>query len=182
MTDGTPPAVARRGDDVSIHPTALVFGAEHVELGSHVRVDAHCIITAGPGKVVIGDHVHLGAAVHVFGTAGVTIGDFCGLSSRVSLFSTSDDYSEGHLTNPTVPEELRKVTAAPVTLERHGILGCGAVVLPGTTIGEGAAVGALSLVNRSVPAYAIVSGNPVRRIGERDRARLAELEARLVAG
>src|SRR4051812_12563044 len=99
------PAVARSGDAVTIHPTVLFFGAEHVELGSHVRIDAHCIITAGPEKVVIGDYVHLGAATHIFGAAGVRIDDFAGVSSRVSIFSTSDDYSEGHMTNPTVPVE-----------------------------------------------------------------------------
>jgi acetyltransferase-like isoleucine patch superfamily enzyme len=39
----------------------------------------------------------------------------------------------------------------------------------------GASVGALSLVNKSVPDFAVVSGNPIRRIGTRDR-RLLELE------
>jgi galactoside O-acetyltransferase len=179
VTQEETPAVAGAGDNVNIHPTVLIFGAEHVTVGSNVRIDAHCIITAGPGKVEIGDHVHLGAAVHIFGSAGVRISDFCGLSSRVSIFSTSDDYSEGHLTNPTVPEDLRKVTAAPVALERHAIIGCGSVLMPGITVGEGAAVGALSMVNRSVPAYSIVSGNPMRRIGERDGERLAEMEKRI---
>ncbi len=178
MTQEESPTVARAGDDVNIHPSVLIFGAEHVTIGSNVRIDAHCIITAGPGKVEIGDNVHLGAAVHIFGSAGVKISDFCGLSSRVSVFSTSDDYSEGYLTNPTVPGEFKKVTEAPVVFERHALIGCGTVLMPGITVGEGASVGALSMVNKSIPEYTIVSGNPIRRVGERNRERLAEMEAR----
>jgi galactoside O-acetyltransferase len=161
-----------------VHPTALIFGAEHVTLGANVRVDAYAIITAGPGAVRIGDNVHIGAATHLFGTAGITIEDFANISSRVSLFSTNDDYTEGHLTNPMVPDELRKVTAEPVTIGRHAIVGCGAIVLPGVVVGEGAAVGALSLVKRDVDPFTVVAGTPARQVGVRDRARLLELEAR----
>lgn len=165
-----------------IHASVEIFGGDHVEIGSNVRIDAHCVITAGPGRVTIGDNVHIGAATHLFGTAGIAIADFANISSRVSLFSTNDDYTEGYLTNPMVPDELRKVTEAPVTIERHAIVGCGTVVLPGVVVGTGAAVGALSLVKDDVEPFAVVAGTPARRIGERDRQRLEELERRLLAG
>jgi acetyltransferase-like isoleucine patch superfamily enzyme len=168
--------------EAQIHPTVLVFGAEHVEFGENVRIDAHCIITAGPGRVTIGDNVHIGAAAHLFGTAGIEIADFANVSSRVSLFSTNDDYTEGYLTNPTVPEELRKVTEALVTLGRHAIVGCGSVVLPGVVVGDGAAVGALSLVKDDVEPFTVVAGTPARRIGVRDRERLLALERRFLDG
>jgi galactoside O-acetyltransferase len=161
---------------VSIHPSVLVFGCEHVRIGQNVRIDAHCIITAGPGMVTIGDNVHIGAATHLFGTAGIEIADFANVSSRVSLFSTNDDYTEGYLTNPMVPDDLRKVTEAPVTLGRHAIVGCGAVVLPGVTISTGAAVGALSLVKRDVEPFTVVAGAPARQVAVRNRERLLELE------
>jgi len=153
-----------------------------VEIGSNVRIDAHCIITAGPGRVTIGDNVHVGAATHLFGTTGITIADFANISSRVSLFSTNDDYTDGYLTNPTVPDELRKVTGAPVAIERHAIIGCGTVVLPGVVVGTGAAVGALSLVKDDVEPFSVVAGTPARPIGTRNRERLEALERRLTAG
>jgi galactoside O-acetyltransferase len=63
-----------------------------------------------------------------------------------------------------------------VTLERHVIVGANAVILPGVTIGEGSAVGALSLVNTSLPPWGIYAGTPARKINDRSR-RLLDLEA-----
>jgi galactoside O-acetyltransferase len=68
-----------------------------------------------------------------------------------------------------------------VVLGRHGLIGAGSVVLPGVTIGEGAAVGALSLVRKDVPPYAIVAGNPMRTLGQRSEERLRLLESELEA-
>src|ERR1700722_16396301 len=44
-----------------------------------------------------------------------------------------------------------------------------AIVLPGITIGDGAVVGAGAVVTKNVEPYAIVAGNPARKIGERNR-------------
>jgi|SRR4051794_34854454 dTDP-4-amino-4,6-dideoxy-D-glucose acyltransferase len=162
-----------------VHESVLVFGSEHVTLGDNVRIDAHSIITAGPGAVTIGDNVHIGAATHLFGTAGIEIEDFANISSRVSLFSTNDDYTDGYLTNPMVPDDLRKVNEAPVRIEAHAIVGCGTVVLPGVVVGRGAAVGALSLVKRDVEPFTIVAGTPARPVGMRNRERLETLAQRL---
>jgi len=167
------------GRDVQVDSTVLLFGAEYIRLGSHVRIDAGVQITAA-APVTIGDHVHIGAASHLFGGAGIEICDFAGLSSRVSLFSMSDDYSLGYLTNPTVPAKYRLVTGGKIVLGRHAIVGCGTVILPGVHVGEGAAIGALSLVNKNVPPFEIFHGNPARRIGTRDEQRLRSLEASLL--
>jgi acetyltransferase-like isoleucine patch superfamily enzyme len=58
------------------------------------------------------------------------------------------------------------------------IVGAGSVILPGVTIGQGAAVGALTLVRKDVPPFTIVAGPRGEAIGERDR-RLLELEQEL---
>lgn len=173
--------LAAVGRDVAIHETALFFGAPHVTIGSHVRIDSYAIVTAGPGAVTIGDHVHVSAGAQVFGTAGVTISDLCSISARVSIFSVNDDYVEGYLTNPTVPIDLRNVTEGPVAVGRHVVIGAGSVVLPGVEIGEGGAVGALSLVARDVAPGSVVAGTPARHVRQRDTARLRELEAELRA-
>lgn len=149
-------------------------------LGSHVRIDCHCVLTSKE-PIIIGNHVHIGVAVHIFGTAGIVIEDYCGLSSRCSLFTTSDDYSQGYLTNPTVPDKFKQVLSAPVKLEKHAIVGCGSVVMPGIVIQHGASVGALTFVNKTVPPFTIVSGLPLRKIGLRNKARLEELEAKYEA-
>ena len=94
------------------------------------------------------------------------------------MYSSNDDYSGATLTGPTVPAELSHVHAAPVHVGRHVIIGAGSVLLPGVTIGDGAAVGALSIVKRDVEPFTIVAGPDGRVIGERKRD-LLELESRV---
>jgi galactoside O-acetyltransferase len=77
------------------------------------------------------------------------------------------------MTGPTVPERYKAVESAPVRIGRHVVIGAGSVVLPGCDVGDGAAVGALSLVNRSLPAWMIYAGSPARGIRPRERDLLA---------
>jgi len=169
----------RFGDNVKIHRTVLFFG-HNVTIGLNVRIDCYSVITSD-GPVILGDNIHIGAGSHVFGTAGVTIHNFCNLSSRCSIFSTSDDYSQGYMTNPTVPEEFKCVTYSPVVLEKHVIVGCGSIIMPGVTLGTGAAIGALSFVNKDVSEFHIVGGTPIKTLGLRNKDRLMEMERLFVA-
>lgn len=170
----------RYGANVSIHRTVEFFGPDRIKIGSNVRVDCHCVISASE-PVTIGDHVHLGAGVHLFGSAGIELGNFVGLSSRVSIFSVSDDYTDGFLTNPTIPDQFKNIQAGKVTLHPHVVVGCGSVIMPGVTMERGVAVGALSFVNKSIPEFLIVAGYPARRIGVRNGVRLANLEREFIA-
>jgi galactoside O-acetyltransferase len=68
------------------------------------------------------------------------------------------------------------VTSGRVVLQKHAVIGSGSVIMPGVTIGTAAAVGALSFVNKKVPPFAVVTGNPLRKIGTRDRS-ILEREA-----
>ena len=168
--------LAAVGNDVQIDESAQIFGAKEVSIGSQVRIDCFTVITAGPASVTIGDHVHLGVGVCLFGTAGIEVADFASLSGRVAVYSTNDDFVNGHLSGPTVPAELRKVQAAPVIVGPHVIVGAGSVILPGVRLGRGAAVGALSLVKDDVVDGEIAAGVPARSVGRRDLERLARLE------
>ena len=107
--------------------------------------------------------------------------DFCNISSRVAIYSSNDDYSGATMTNPTLPDKFKNVAYADVFLGKHVIVGCGSIILPGVTLEEGAAVGALSLVSRNCMAFGIYAGNPARRIKERKRDLLA-LERQFSAG
>ena len=61
----------------------------------------------------------------------------------------------------------------PTLVKRHASIGSNATILPGTTIGEGAQVGAGAVVTKDVPDHAIVAGVPARVIG---RAKTAPVE------
>ena len=132
------------GRDVRISRKACLYGAEHISLGDHVRIDDFCLLS---GNISLGSFIHLAAGVLLFaGDAGITVGDYSTLSSRCAVYALTDDYSGAAMTNPTVPEAYTHVTQQPVSVGRHVIVGTGSTILPGVTVGEGCAVGAMSLL------------------------------------
>jgi len=151
-----------------VHKTVQFFNADKVVLGDDVRIDCFSLLSAGAEGIRIGRNVHLAASVFLYGSGGkIEIHDFAGLSARVTLYTANDDYTGEAMTNPTVPDEFRKVKTGPVTVGKHVVIGSGAVVLPNVILHPGVAVGALSLVNKSVPEFTIVSGVPVQKVGTR---------------
>lgn len=171
---------AALGQDLHISDRASFYGAARIALGDHVRIDDFCVISAGAGGVVIGQQVHVAVYTSLIGAGRITLGDFSNLSSRVSVYSSSDDYSGASMTNPTVPDRYKQVQHADVQIGRHVIVGSGSVVLPGAVLEDGVAVGALSVVKGSCAAFGIYAGNPARRIRERRRDLLA-LEQQFLA-
>lgn len=157
------------GNSVQISDSASFYGTTRIAIGNNVRIDDFCVLSAGLGGIQIGCFVHLAVYTSLIGAGKITLSDFSNLSSRVSIYSSNDDYSGKTLTNPTVPSQYTGVTHADVFLGKHVIIGCGSVILPGVTLEDGAAVGALSLVNKQCLAFGIYSGNPARRISERKR-------------
>jgi len=168
------------GSDVSISTKASLYGVSRISIGSHVRIDDFCILSAGEGGIHIGSFVHIACYCSLIGKERIQLEDFAGLSSRVSIYTSSDDYSGAAMTNPMVPSEYTAVQHGPVTLQKHAIVGAGTVILPGVCLGEGSAVGALSLVAKDCQPFTIYSGVPARRVSERKRD-LLELEKRLLA-
>lgn len=169
------------GRDVHISKNCTIVGPENISIGNHVRIDGYCtIIAAGSGHLILGSYIHIGAYCLLSAGAGIRMDDFSGLSHGVKIYSRSDDYSGRHLTNPTVPARYTAVTEGEVTLGRHVIVGSGSVILPRVTIGEGSAIGALSLVSTSVEAWGVYFGSPAKRLKARSR-QLLDLEAELLS-
>lgn len=166
--------LAEVGNNVLVDKSCRFYGTSNIHFADHVRVDANCVVSAGSGSVRIGSFIHIAVGVAILGSGGLIMEDFTGLSAHVCVFSSNDDYVSGAMTNPMVPIEYRNVTEAPVRLRRHAVVGAGSVILPGVEIGIGAAVGALTLVRKSVPDFAIVIGNPMRQVGERGRTMLED--------
>lgn len=170
---------ANVGKHVQISEHASFYGADRIHLGNNVRIDDFCVISAGTGGIDIGNNIHIAVFSSMIGAGKITLSDFCTLSSRVAIYSSNDDYSGTTLTNPTIPAEFTGVTHADVFLGKHVIVGSGSVILPGVTLEEGVAVGALSLVSKDCKAFGIYAGNPARCISDRKRD-LLEVESRLL--
>lgn len=161
------------GSNVLISKKCSIYGAQSISIGNNVRIDDFCILS---GKIELSNYIHIAAGSMLFaGNEGILFEDFSGLSSRCAVYAASDDYSGEALTNPTVPDEYRKVTGGTVVFKRHSIIGAGSTILPNVIIGEGASVGSMSLINRSLDDWGIYVGIPCRKVKERSK-RLLELE------
>jgi len=166
------------GKNVLLSDKASFYNCKNIQIGSNVRVDDFCVLSAGEGGIEIGSYIHVAVFSSLIGAGKITLSDFCNISSRVSIYSSNDDYSGAALTNPMVPSEYTNVQHADVFLGRHAIVGAGSIVLPGVVIEEGVAIGALSLVKKNCKAFGIYIGAPARRIAER-KQNLLELEKQL---
>ena len=170
--------LAKFGENVKISRKASLYNPSQISIGSHVRIDDFCVLSAGERGIEIGDYIHIAVYSSLIGAGKITLGDFCNLSSRVSIYSSNDDYSGEYLTNPTVPDVFTNVTHADVLLGRHVIIGSGSIVLPGVALENGVAIGALSLVSTNCQEFGVYAGVPARRIRERKRD-LLDLEIQL---
>ena len=117
----------------------------------------------------------------------LVIGSFCAIGSGVRFIMNGANHQiDGISTYPfaifTHGWEEAGLAAGPrgdTVVGNDVWIGYGALILPGRRIGDGAVVGAGSVVTRDVPPYAIVGGNPARvirqRFGDADVARLRAL-------
>lgn len=163
------------GENVRLSDKASYYNCKNIVIGDHVRIDDFCVLSAGVGGIEIGSYIHIAVYSSLIGAGKIELRDFSNISSKVSIYSSNDDYSGTSMTNPMVPDEYTNVSHADVIIGRHVIVGSGSVVLPGVTLDTGVAVGALSLVTRSCEEFGIYSGVPAKRIKERKRD-LLELE------
>lgn len=156
------------GDNPRLSDKASYYNCPKISIGNNVRVDDFCVLSAGVGGIEIGNYIHIAVYSSIIGAGKVVLGDFSNISSKVAIYSSNDDYSGESMTNPMVPEEFTNVTHMDVVIGRHVIVGSGSVLLPGVSLGEGAAVGALSLVSRSCEPFWIYSGVPAKKKKKRE--------------
>jgi acetyltransferase-like isoleucine patch superfamily enzyme len=164
------------GTNVQISDKCSIYSAENISIGSNVRIDDFCILSAGPKGIEIGNYVHIACYVSLIGSELIKIGNYCGVSARCSVYSSSDDYSGEYLFGPTVDEKYKNVHHKSVIINNYSIIGANTIILPGVQILEGVAVGALSLVNKSLDEWSVYAGVPAKKIKVRSRQLLQFLK------
>jgi lipopolysaccharide O-acetyltransferase len=147
-----------------------IRGAERISIGRNFTTGVGVRLeTIGGGKelcLVIGDHVQLNDAVHIGAIERVEIGDHTLIASRVFI----SDHNHGiyDVRNvdsiPGVPPINRPLISSPVKIGCNVWIGEQVCILPGITIGDGAIIGAGSVVTKDVPERSIVAGNPAKVI------------------
>ena len=157
------------GKDVLISDKCSIYNAKNIEIGSNVRIDDFVILSAGEGGIKIGSHIHIACYTSLIGGGEIVVEDFSQISSRVTILSSSDDFSGDFLIGPCIPSEFTNVKSKKVFLKKHAVIGTGSTVLPGVTLNEGAAVGAMSLVNSDIDEYTIFYGIPAKKQNYRSK-------------
>jgi len=160
------------GENVLISNKCSIYGANNIEIGSNVRIDDFAIISSGEGGIKIGNYIHIACYAHLIGSGTIILEDHAQISGKVSIYSSSDDFSGDYLIGPTVPKNYTNVKSLTVHIKKYVVLGCNTVVLPGVTLGEGCAVGALSLVSRDLEPYKIYGGSPIKFLKNRTKGLL----------
>lgn len=169
------------GEDVTIYPWAKIVRPSVIRIGNHVIIDDFVFFDGGMGTV-LGDYIHIAAHSAIMGGGALIMEDFSGLSGGVRLYTGGDHYLGEFLTNPTVPFPYRQPWRTKVVMHKHSLLGSGSIVIPGPdgiVIGEGAATGAMTLVNHDLEPWTVYVGQPARPIKARDKDKMLELERRL---
>jgi galactoside O-acetyltransferase len=151
---------------VIIFDTAKIIGEENIEFGDYIIIDDFVFIYAKK-RIKLGNYIHIATGSSISGSEEVIMGDFSGLSAGVRIYSSTEDYKFFGFGNPTLSERFRNIKHGKVVIERFAIIGANSVILPGVRIGEGAAVGACSVVTKDLEPWGIYIGN--RKVGERDR-------------
>lgn len=154
---------------------ALIDGPRSISIGDYVWIDHHVQLNASFGEITIGRRVHVAPYATIMGGGGVYIGDYAAVGASAQILSHSEAVDGGkRLSGPMILEEFKGMKTAPVYVEKDAMIGTGAIVLPGVTVGEGAVVAANSLVISNVKTWQIVMGVPARVVGLRPRVNVTD--------
>jgi acetyltransferase-like isoleucine patch superfamily enzyme len=148
----------------NIHPKCLVGNRSRIDRPWQVRMDQRCVLqqgvwlSLGSSSAVfqMGEFGFIGRGTEIEVSELVTIGRGALIAPDVYITD------HNHQTSPGTPMFERPCVAAPVHIGNDVWIGTKCVILPGVTIGDGAVIAAGAVVNRDVPAGAIVGGVPAR--------------------
>lgn len=125
--------------------------------GSYIFMNAR-FDTKGRGSFTMGHHSVVNQNCRLDNRGTIIIGNNVSISEDVTILTADHD-----LQSVTFESRCRQVA-----IQDYVFIGTRALLLPGITVGTGAAIAAGSVVTRDVPAYAIVAGSPAREIGRRN--------------
>lgn len=161
--------IKKYGKNVLIGRHAILYHPERLTIGHDVRIDDFTILS---GNITLHNYIHISHFCGLYGgQAGIEMFDFSGLSSKVTIYGESDDYSGNSLTNPMIPCQYKPYeVSAKVKIEKHSIIGAGSIILPGTVIAEGSSIGSMSLCVKSTLPWTINVGIPAKLLKKRERS------------
>lgn len=157
------------GKNVLISKNAQLYDVSQISIGNFVRIDDFCILS---GNIKLGSYIHIAAYCGLYGKYGIYMDDFSGLSPRCTLFSASDDFSGDYLISPMTKTAHNNIQKGVISIGKYCQIGGDTVILPNTTLAEGSAIGAKSLVIYDTQEWCIYAGIPVKKIKPRKKGLL----------
>lgn len=136
---------------------------EEIILGDRSFVLKGALLQPWGGRIAIGKDVGVNPYCVIYGMGGVTIGDNVKVATSCVIVSANHNFER-----TDIPISLQGVTCKEIIIGNDVWLGARAIVLAGVEIGEGAVIGAGSVVSRSIPPYSVAVGVPARVIKQRD--------------
>ena len=174
----------RKGNDLPVFP---VIRGNNTEINgliekrspdSVIMIGNDCLISGklytetAESRIVVGNNVFIGGDTIIDCVKEITIEDDV-LIAYQCILADSNNHSISYSIRKNDLADWKKgkhdwsiTTSAPVRICQGAWLGARAIILKGVTIGEGAVVGAGSVVTKDVPAYVVVAGNPARIVYE----------------
>lgn len=146
-----------------ISPKAEVELSPLLRIGKGTQVGSFTKIKASDGPMDIGHSSFIGNSCFITSdSGGVRIGDYAMIASNVSIIGNNYRYD-----NLAVPVCLQDKTSKGIEIGSNVWIGAGAVVLDGSTIGDGVILAPNSVVTGNLPDNVIASGNPAAVVFER---------------
>lgn len=143
-----------------------IIGMEYIEFGKDIIIDDFVLIYA-TNKIKFGNNIHIASFTTISGGGTFEMADFTGIGSGSRIVTGTDDFKGWGFGNPTIPRKYRNITTGHIYIGKFSIIGANSVILPDVHIGEGAMVGACSVVTKNLEPWGIYIGN--KRIGTRDQ-------------
>jgi len=163
------------GKNVVIGKTVRIRYPHLVSIGDNCIIDDFTYISTSL-ELQGYNHISAGCKIIGGGSSRLIMKPFSTISPNVVIAAGSDDYLSG-IATPMVDIEFKGIVEyGTVTIGRHSIVGSNSVVLPNVIINDGATVGALSLVNRDLDEWVLYAGIPARKIKNRLKEKILDLE------
>jgi acetyltransferase-like isoleucine patch superfamily enzyme len=154
------------GKDTKIHEYARLIKEEMIEIGDGTQIDDFAFIFGGAG-VKLGRYCHVCSFVSIIGGGELITGDYVGMAAGCRIITGSHQHGSGMRMVSNVPLEQQDICRGKIVLGRDVFIGSNAIIYPNITIGEGAMIGAGSLVTKDVEPWTINVGYPARVVGQR---------------
>lgn len=153
-------------ESAKISRLASIHSPETISIGKASRIDDFCVLS---GEISIGSQVHISSHCALFGKYGITLEDYAGLSSRVTIYSAVDDFSGESLVGPLVADTARNLDTGRVLISSYVQIGANSIIMPGITAGIGAATGAFTFVKTDLPEWTLSIGIPNKILKNRSK-------------